>query len=94
MAKRTSGGKASAPAKPAPSKKPEKKAKKRGKADAATPMPGYPGDERQTISTRKIGNGYVTTQSSYRKGKFSERETYTPGKPKIELKVTAAKDRV
>lgn len=41
--------------------------------------------ERMDVQVRKISNGYLVTQSSYKGDTFQERETFTKTKPKITM---------
>lgn len=57
----------------------------------ASPSPSK--SVEHTISTRKIANGYVTRQSTYRDGKYQDRETFSPTKPKVEISVGGVKGK-
>jgi hypothetical protein len=44
--------------------------------------PCMPSDRRD-ISVRKISNGYIVSESGYRGGQYSSRETFTSTQPKV-----------
>lgn len=60
------------------------RAKNRGGKDQPAPVTG-PANEQQNISIRKIDNGYLVSQSEYKRGQYVERQTYTPTKPQIAI---------
>lgn len=51
-----------------------------------------PVQDRQNLCIRKISNGYVVSQSGYKGGKYMERETFTPTKPKIKIAAALKSD--
>lgn len=52
-----------------------------------TDKPSAPRNQRRTIETRKIKNGYVVRQSGHLSDPYEEEETYHPTKPKIAVNV-------
>jgi hypothetical protein len=42
-----------------------------------------PADERESISVRKIANGYLIERSGVKRGKYCSHTEYSPGRPVI-----------
>jgi hypothetical protein len=64
--------------------KPVAKGKSKAKgSNELAPATASPGNQRTSITIRKIQNGYVTNQSGYRGDKYVERETFTKAKPRV-----------
>lgn len=76
-----------ATAKAAPKKAAKSKAKSKVGAAQAVPVPS----QDKNLCIRKISNGYLVRESSYTRGKYVERETYTATKPKITITNAPAK---
>lgn len=68
-------------------KKPTKKTARK-KAVSSVSAPDVP-NRSETMSIRKISNGWLVTKDSYNQssGKFASRETFTKTKPKLEIKI-------
>lgn len=65
-----------------------KKSVAKGKAKSKSSKPealsaGAPSNAQQSISIRKIDNGYVTSMSGYRGDKYFQRESFSKAKPKV-----------
>lgn len=58
------------------------RAKKRAAPTEAVPAASQ---GRRDLSVRKIANGYVVRESTSHRGKYVERETFTPTAPKISI---------
>jgi hypothetical protein len=57
-------------------------AKEKGKAKKSSPAPmGVPSSDRESMSIRKIENGYIVRHSCDGKDGYSETEYYTEKKP-------------
>lgn len=59
------------------------KAKAKGPKGELAGSPVSPGNQRTSITIRKIQNAYVTSQSGMRGDKYVERETFTKAKPRV-----------
>ena len=72
--------------KKSPAKKTAAKNKKR--AVKTVDAPSKPSTS-ETMSIRKIANGYIVTRDSYNQktGQFRQTETFTKKKPKLEIKI-------
>ena len=70
------------------SKRPTKKTAAKKRAVKTVDAPNVP-NRSETMSIRKISNGYIVTKDSYnpRTGMFKSTETFTKQKPKLEIKV-------
>lgn len=75
-----------AASKQAPKKPAKSKQKSRGAAQALQAP-----SQDKNLCIRKISNGYLVRESSYTRGKYVERETYTATKPKITITNAPAK---
>lgn len=57
-------------------------AKKRSTGGRNMAVPA-PSDERESISVRKIANGYLIERSGVKRGKYCSHTEYSPGRPVI-----------
>lgn len=75
------------PTKKTTPKKSTKKGAKKNRASKVVEAPDLP-NRSETMSIRKIANGYIVTKDSYSpKGGYKSTETFTKVKPKLEIKV-------
>jgi hypothetical protein len=62
------------------------RAKNRKDTSPAKASLAGPRNEQQNISIKKIDNGYLVTRGEYsRGGRYTERQTYTPKPPQIQI---------
>lgn len=84
MAKKPFNALAAAGKKSGKGKAAKSKAGKPKKASNTTPVDAVsPNNQRQSITIRKIANGYVTSKSGYSKGQYVERETFSRTAPRV-----------
>jgi hypothetical protein len=48
-------------------------------------------EDRQSISCRKISNGYIVSENGVKSGKYYDKEYYSPKKPNFNIVKTGAK---
>lgn len=68
-----------------------KKGTTKGRGGNATESALRP-DNQSTVTIKEISNGFLLTESSYKNGKYLEKQTFTPVAPKIN--VTPIKGKV
>lgn len=62
--------------------------RKRSSKSSSVKTIAAPSGPDETISIRKIANGYIVRRCSYGKDSVDETETYTAEKPKIDVGVS------